>query len=48
MAETAYCLKCKTKREMKDVEPVTMKNGRKALKGKCTVCGTGMYKILPK
>jgi hypothetical protein len=25
---------------------VTMKNGRKALKGKCTVCGTGMYKIL--
>jgi hypothetical protein len=46
MAEIAYCMKCKQKREMKDTEQVTMKNGRKALKGKCTVCGTGMYKIL--
>jgi hypothetical protein len=48
MAETGYCLKEKTQREMKDVVEVTMKNGRKALKGKCSVCGTGMYKILPK
>jgi hypothetical protein len=45
-AETAYCMKCKQKREMKDTERVTMKNGRPALKGKCTVCGTGMYKML--
>lgn len=44
--ETAYCVKCKAKTEMKDVETVTMKNGRPAMKGKCTVCGTGMYKIL--
>jgi len=45
-----YCVKCRDKagREMKDVEKVTMKNGRKAAKGKCSVCGTGMYKILPK
>ena len=48
MAEIGYCMKCKTKREMKETEVVTMKNGRKALKGKCTVCGTGMYKILGK
>ncbi len=48
MAEVAYCMKCKQKREMKDTLTVTMKNGRKALKGKCTVCGTGMYKILGK
>ncbi len=47
MAETAYCVKCKSKREMVDVQKVTMKNGRPALKGKCAVCGTGMYKILP-
>ncbi len=47
MAEMAYCVKCKAKREMVDVERVTMKNGRPALKGKCSVCGTGMYKILP-
>lgn len=44
--ETAYCVKCKAKTEMKDVETVTMKNGRPAMKGKCSVCGTGMYKIL--
>jgi hypothetical protein len=47
MAEVAYCVKCKQKREMKDTEKVTMKNGRPAMKGTCTVCGTGMYKILP-
>lgn len=23
-----------------------MKNGRKAIKGKCPVCGVGMFKIL--
>jgi Domain of unknown function (DUF5679) len=48
MAETGYCMKCKTKREIKDGQEVTMKNGRKAMKGKCSVCGTGMYKILGK
>jgi hypothetical protein len=48
MAEVAYCMKCKKKTEMVKTEEVTMKNGRKALKGKCSVCGTGMYKILGK
>ena len=48
MAEIGYCVKCKEKREMQDEEKVTMKNGRPAMKGKCSVCGTGMYKILPK
>jgi Domain of unknown function (DUF5679) len=47
MAETAYCMKCKTQRELKNPETVTMKNGRKALKGKCSVCGTGLYKFVP-
>ena len=46
MAETGYCVKCKSKKEMKDTQNVTMKNGRKAMKGKCTSCGTGMYKIM--
>ena len=46
MAETGYCVKCKSKTEMKDTQNVTMKNGRKAMKGKCTSCGTGMYKIM--
>ena len=43
-----YCVKCKTKREMKDAKEVKMKNGRKAMKGKCSKCGTGMYRILGK
>jgi hypothetical protein len=33
---------------MKDTQVVQMKNGRDAVQGKCSVCGTGMYKILPK
>jgi hypothetical protein len=48
MEVKGYCLKEKKEREMKDVVEVTMKNGRKALKGKCSVCGCGMYKILGK
>ncbi len=47
MAE-GYCVKCKAKREMKDAKEVIMKNGRKALKGTCPTCGTGMFKILGK
>jgi len=46
VAETGHCMKCKEKREMKDTEEVEMKNGRKAMKGICTVCGTKMFKIL--
>jgi hypothetical protein len=46
MAEKGYCVKCKAKKEMKDEQKVTMKNGRLAAKGKCSTCGTGMYKIL--
>ena len=46
MAVIGYCMKCKKKQEMKETVEVTMKNGRKAMKGKCSVCGTGMYKIL--
>ena len=41
----AFCLKCRTKREMQDPKPVTMKNGKPATTGKCPVCGTVMYKI---
>ena len=41
----AYCVKCKQKREMKDMQEVTMKNGKKAKTGLCAVCGTKMFKI---
>ena len=43
-----YCMKCKKKQEMVSMKKVTMKNGRKAAKGKCIKCGTNMYKILGK
>jgi hypothetical protein len=43
----AYCVKCKAKKEMKDAKETTMKTGRKAMKGVCPECGTGMYCILP-
>ena len=42
---TAYCVKCKAKREMSNPALVTMKNSRKANKGTCPECGTGMYRI---
>lgn len=41
----AYCLKCRTQREMQNPQAVTMKNGKPATRGKCPVCGTTMYKI---
>ena len=47
MAE-GYCVKCKAKREMKDTKETVLKNGRKAMKGKCSNCGTNMFKILGK
>ena len=40
-----YCVKCKTKTENSSVEPVTMKNGRPAMKATCADCGTGKYRI---
>jgi hypothetical protein len=41
----AYCVKCKSKRDMKNEKQITMKNGRQAVSGTCTVCGTKMFKI---
>ena len=41
----AYCVKCKTKREMKNAKAVTMKNGKPATQGECPTCGTKMFKI---
>jgi uncharacterized Zn finger protein (UPF0148 family) len=41
-----YCVKCKAKKEIANGVEETMKNGRKAIKGKCPTCGTVMFKIL--
>ncbi|MFH0937112.1 MAG: DUF5679 domain-containing protein [Candidatus Daviesbacteria bacterium] len=40
-----YCVKCRQKRDANDTQNVTMKNGKSAVKGTCSVCGTGMYRI---
>ncbi|MGA7604018.1 MAG: DUF5679 domain-containing protein, partial [Nitrososphaeraceae archaeon] len=45
MVTQAYCVKCKSKRDMKNEKQITMKNGRQALSGTCSVCGTKMFRI---
>lgn len=41
----AYCVKCRYKRKVKDPKSVTMKNGRPAVRGTCSDCGTKVYRI---
>ena len=41
-----YCVKCKAKKEIANAAEELMKNGRKAIKGKCPTCGVVMFKIL--
>jgi hypothetical protein len=40
-----YCVKCRTKREMKSPKGIIMKNKRPATQGVCPTCGTKMFKI---
>ena len=41
----AYCVKCRTKREMKNPKVITMKNGRPATQDICPACGTKIFRI---
>jgi hypothetical protein len=47
-----YCVKCKTKREMKDAKEVSMKGKggveRSAMTGTCPNCDTKMFRIMGK
>ena len=43
---TAYCVKCKTKRVMKEAKVVTNEKGRRLAKGICPECGTKMNLFL--
>ena len=43
-----YCVKCRVKREVKDLTAVTMKTGRSAATGNCTTCGTKVFRIVKK
>jgi RNase P subunit RPR2 len=40
-----YCVKCKDKKEIKDAQEITMKNGKPAVQGTCPDCGTKIFKI---
>lgn len=41
----AYCVKCQTKREIQDPEPVYTKTGTPATSGVCAVCGTKLFRM---
>lgn len=41
----AYCFKCRTKKDIKNPQKVTLKNGRPATKGMCPTCGTKLFRI---
>jgi DNA topoisomerase I len=41
----AYCVKCKTKREIADPQPVYTEKGTPATRGVCPVCGTTLFRM---
>lgn len=45
--QSAYCMKCKTKRPVKDGRVVD-KNGRRMLQGTCSVCNTRINRAMGK
>ena len=42
----AYCVKEKAQKQMKDAKEVTLKNGKHAMQGVCSSCGTKMMKFV--
>ncbi len=42
---TAYCMKCRKKVEIKNPKQITLKNGRLAVQGICSVCSTKVFRI---
>ena len=44
-AVEVYCVKRKAKTASRDIEAVTMKNGRPATRSTCTDCGTKKFRI---
>ena len=41
----AYCVKCKTKREIKDPQALFTNNGTPATRGTCPECGTTLFRM---
>ncbi|MFH1801639.1 MAG: DUF5679 domain-containing protein [archaeon] len=44
----AYCVKCKSKKQMKDPKETKTKRGTNMMKGKCPTCGTTMCRMMGK
>ncbi len=44
----AFCVKERRNREINSPRKVTFKNGRKALTGTCSSCGTKLFRITGK
>jgi hypothetical protein len=43
----AYCVKCRTQRDIQNETVTTNDKGRRMAKGKCAVCGTNLTRFLP-
>ena len=41
----AYCVKCRTKRDMRNPQAVYTKTGTPGSKGPCPVCGTTLFRM---
>jgi hypothetical protein len=41
----AYCVKCRSLRDVQHPQSTTTKNGGPAVHGTCPVCGTRLFKI---
>ncbi|MGQ9584215.1 MAG: DUF5679 domain-containing protein [Anaerolineae bacterium] len=43
-----YCVRCRAKRPMIHAELTATRRGQPAYRGECPVCGTAMFRLLPK
>jgi hypothetical protein len=41
----SYCIKCRSKVEMKNVKAISMKNGKPCTMGICPNCGAKVFRV---
>ena len=44
-SDQIYCFKCRSKTDTLEAREVVLKNGRPAVTGQCTVCGTKKFRM---
>ena len=44
-SDQIYCFKCRSKTDTLEAQEVVLKNGRPAVTGQCTVCGTKKFRM---